>query len=34
VVITFSNITSAKTVEAQLRQTQSEMKMRMKKGAP
>ena len=34
VVITFSNITAAKTVEAQLRKTQSEIEMRVKKGPP
>jgi two-component system, chemotaxis family, CheB/CheR fusion protein len=34
VVITFSNITEAKTVEAQLWQTQSEMEKRVKKDPP
>jgi two-component system, chemotaxis family, CheB/CheR fusion protein len=34
VVITFSNITAAKTLEAQLRQTQSETEKRVKEGAP
>jgi two-component system CheB/CheR fusion protein len=34
VVITFSNITAAKTLEAQLRQTQSETEKHVKKGTP
>ena len=34
VVITFSNITAAKTLEAQLRQTRSETEKRPKKGTP
>jgi two-component system CheB/CheR fusion protein len=34
VVITFSNITAAKTLEAQLRQTQSETEKRVEKGTP
>ena len=34
VVITFSNITAAKTLEAQLRQTRSETEKRTKKGTP
>ena len=34
VVITFSNITAAKTLEAQLRQTRSETEKRVKKGTP